>query len=86
MTPDQFIKVQTAYKNKITFLHNNLREGEKYSINGQIFVYEGYKATKQHDTAHVFKQDGRATPLILGKGELSTLDIFNDFKGLSNLK
>lgn len=80
MTADQFKKIQIEYKNKCTYLHNNLKEGNSYQINGNPHKYEGYKAGKNHVLAHVFTREGRTTPLILGREELSILDIFKTLK------
>lgn len=80
MTADQFQKIQLEYKNKCTYLHNNLKEGESYLINGNPHQYQGHKAGKNHVLSHVFVREGRTTPLILGREELSILDIFETLK------
>jgi hypothetical protein len=80
MTTKQLEKFQLEYKNKITYLHNNIKEGEIYLINSNPHKYEGYHKGKHHAQAHIFRKEGRATPLILGREELSILDIFNDLK------
>jgi hypothetical protein len=80
MNSEQFQKMQLEYKNKCTYLHNNLKEGETYLINSNPHKYEGHKATKTHAQAHIFIREGRNTPLILGREELSILDIFQTIK------
>jgi hypothetical protein len=80
MTQEQFQKMQIEYKNKCTYLHNNLKEGESYLINGNFHKYEGYKSTKYSEKAHIFTREGRTAPLILNRESLSILDIFETMK------
>jgi hypothetical protein len=80
MTTEQFQKMQLEYKNKVTYLHNNIREGKSYLINGKPHKYIGFQTNKLHEKAHVFLREGRTAPLILGREELSILDIFETIK------
>jgi hypothetical protein len=77
MTAQEFKNLEIEYKLKCTFLHNNLEEGRSYNINGNPHKYEGYKATRTHAQAHIFTREGRSTPLILAREEISVLDLFN---------
>ena len=78
MTTEQFKNLEIEYKLKCTFLHNNLEEFQTYKISGKDYLYLGYFAQKQHETAHVFRMEGRNKHLILGRQELSILDVFDN--------
>jgi hypothetical protein len=74
----RFDKIELNFKNKITYLHNHLQEGNAYAVAGIEYIYKGYEASQHHETAHIFERKGRR--LILDRSELSILDIFNQLK------
>ena len=76
---DKTMNPQLEIKNKITFLHNNLQEGNSYQINGKNYTYQGYfPAVKQGIKVHNFI--GQEHRLILDREDLICLDLFNEIQ------
>jgi len=68
---------QLEIKNKITYLHNNLKEGETQLINGKSWIYVGFlPAVKGGKNAHNFHRNGEK--LVLDREDLICLDCFNE--------